>query len=149
MILHLGNDVLATEEDAVDIDRKFVAEGFERQILDRPMGGDPGIVDEDIDAAEAAERREPFLFLRHVELDEALAEFGGECLARGDVDVGDDHARALGDEAANDVEAEPRRAAGDKGHLARDPSACCCHVILPLYRGTIILREGRGDYLLR
>jgi hypothetical protein len=131
MILHLRDDMLAAQKDPVDVDRKFVAKCLERQVLDRPMGGDPGIVDEDVEALAGAERGKPFGFLRHVELDEALAEFGGQRLARRDVDVGNDDACTLGGEAADDVEAQSRRAAGHERDLARN-AALPSHPVLPL-----------------
>ncbi len=61
--------MLAAEEDADDVNLELVAEHFERYILDRPVGGDARIVDEDVDALAGREGIKPLLLLRDVEAD--------------------------------------------------------------------------------
>ena len=73
-------------------------------MFDVVVGRGSGVVDEDVERSEARNHRRhgfaPGLLDRYVELDErrARTEFGGDRLAGGDVDIGEDDGRAFADE---------------------------------------------------
>ena len=122
-------DRLAHQEDRADVQVHHLVPGLERMILGRRAPGRAGVVDQDVDLAEPADR-----VLRDAHDLARLAQVGGDpdCLdavalelrrrflevaglARREHDLGAGLAERLGD-----LQAEAARAAGDERGLARE-----------------------------
>ena len=134
LLAHQRQRVLAAEERTVGVDRHRLAPLRQVEVLDRPDGDDPGVVDEHVEPAEVTpariDRRHPIALAGHVERDcerGFAAEFLGDPRGRrrgaGTVAVGQQHARTLGGEPARDPRADPLRRTGDERTLARDPAS--------------------------
>src|SRR5207245_6091979 len=122
--LQVRNAVLATEEDALRVDRLDPVPGLDRRLEHGGVvvRGDSGVVVEDVDAAVPLGRR------RHHRLDarlvgdvdpvgEYVARLGGGLLRGFEVDVGGADARSLGAEEDRGLTAHPAAGAGDHAHL--------------------------------
>jgi hypothetical protein len=127
---HDGDDGARAVPDALHVDGHDavplgLGDRVERLRLER--GEDRGVVDEHVDASEADDRRVDHGLHRG-----DVADVGPEpqhAVGRAELpgrrrrvgDVGHDHPRALGQEAARVGEADAGRPAGDDGDLVREP----------------------------
>mmetsp|Transcript_21087 Transcript_21087/g.81837 ORF Transcript_21087/g.81837 Transcript_21087/m.81837 type:complete len:357 (+) Transcript_21087:2512-3582(+) len=118
---------LREQEEAADVEVHDLVPGLERMLLGRGAPGGAGVVDEDVDAAQAlhglGHHALHILWLGRIggapaRVDALGLQLGGSIfqvgrLARGQHDLGARLAQGFGD-----LQAQAARAAGDEGHLA-------------------------------
>ena len=122
---HLAGGAAADEERAAGEHGVETVPIVDRRLDERRGGCEPGVVDDDVDAAEAVGRGGEHR--RHLVLGGDVggdaerplgAEGGGDLLGPLAVEVGDDHARPVAGEQLGDGPADPRRRTGDEGDAA-------------------------------
>ena len=136
MVAHQRQSLLAAVKDGIDIDRKAALPIAKIALLNIARNADPGIVYEDIEAAQivarSVNRRLPIIRVGHIMLareSRALAKacIDKRCCLAGAIaiDIGAQHARALFCKAAGMGPSKALRSACYQRHFARN-AACFC-----------------------
>ena len=131
--LHAADRLLGAVEDGVEVELELADRGRVRLLLERADRHDAGVVDDDVDRAEAGldvvERGREGGPVRDVEgePDRPAADLGGGLLGDGAVEVRDRDAHALAGERVGERLADAAATAGDHGHLAGEGAQLLSH----------------------
>ena len=149
-LLHTRNEVAGGQIDRLGVDRQHPVEILFADIFQRRRKmGDAGIVDENIEMAEAAQHgfrhRGDAVVLRHIDGDGdgPVAEPGCEFAGSFRIDVGDGDARAFVEELADNARAKPGCAAGHQRGLAfKSHLSLPGKIYLPCHTATVLSAEN-------
>jgi hypothetical protein len=131
---HPAHRLLRAVDHRAQVDLQLARDAGLRLLLERRDRHDPGVVDEDVDRAQAAldvvQEGGEAGQVGDVEgePDDRVAELGGGALRGLAIDVADRHADALGDQRLGDRAPDAPGAAGDDGGLAAQLAGVLGHV---------------------
>jgi hypothetical protein len=132
---HAAHRLLRAVDDGAQVDVQLTVHARLGLLLQRRDGHDPGVVDEDVDRAEAPLDAvevggEPGV-VRHVEevADGAVADLGSGGLGRGGVHVADRDAHPLAGQRVRERLADPPPSAGDHGDVTVQRARLLGHAV--------------------